>query len=321
MDSPEKRKKMLFVYNPRSGKGLIRNAFFDIIEIFTKGGFDVTCYPTQAPRDGYNKILGEGMDYDVITISGGDGTVSEAVTALMQLPEKIPLGYIPTGSTNDFASSLRITTNLLNAAQDIVDGVYFEYDIGRFDRTHYFVYVAAFGMFTDVSYETPQESKNIFGHAAYIAEAVKRFTMGAYKGMELTVEHDGISESGNFIVGLVSNSTSIGGFKVPMREGVYFDDGLFEITLVRTPTTPIALQQTLNDALMNNLTGKNFLSFKSAKVIFRSNEPITWTLDGEAGGSHTEVEVENCRRAVKLIIKPDDKTDQQQLLDRMNNTE
>ncbi len=308
-------KKMLFVFNPRSGKGLIRSALLDIVDIFTRGGFDVTCHPTQKPRDGYRKILEDGMDYDVVVVSGGDGTMSEAVTALMQLPEMIPVGYIPTGSTNDFAASLRIPTNTLAAAQDIVDGVYFEYDVGQFNRQRYFVYVAAFGIFTDVPYETPQDAKNIFGHAAYIAEGIKRFTLGSYKGMDITVEHDGITETGNFLLGIVSNSTSIGGMKVPMRDGVYFDDGLFEVTLVRTPTTPIALQQTLNDALLNRLTTKNFLSFKSAKVKFTSVEPIAWTLDGEAGGAYTESLAINCRRAIKLIIKPDDKTDQQQEID------
>ena len=133
-----------------------------------------------------------------------------------------------------------------------------------------------------------------------------------------TVEHDGVKDTGNFLLGLVSNSTSIGGMKVPMRDGVYFDDGLFEVTLVRTPATPLALQQTLNDALLNRLNTKNFLSFKSSKVIFTSEEPIAWTLDGEAGGAYTESIAVNCRRAIKLIIKPDDKTDQQREIDSRN---
>lgn len=310
-------KKMLFVYNPRSGKGLIKTAFFDIVNIFTEGGFEVTCYPTQGPRDGYRKILEDAGRFDVLVVSGGDGTMSEAVTALMQLPETVPIGYIPTGSTNDFASSMSIPTNLLSAAQDIVNGVYFEYDVGRFCERSYFVYVAAFGLFTDVAYETPQDAKNIFGHAAYIAEAVKRFTLGSYKGIDITVEHDGITERGNFLLGLVSNSTSIGGMKVPMRDGVYFDDGLFEVTLVRTPQTALALQQTLNDALLNRLTTNNFVAFKSAKVVFKSDEPVAWTLDGEAGGAYTESSVVNCRRAIKLILKPDEKTDQQREIDNL----
>jgi YegS/Rv2252/BmrU family lipid kinase len=233
----------------------------------------------------------------------------------MELPVKIPLGYIPSGSTNDFASSMSISKKMNEAANDIMDGVFFEYDIGKFNDS-YFVYVAAFGMFADVSYETPQHMKNRFGHAAYIAEGLKRIT--SYKGQEMTVEHDGITEKGSFIIGLVSNSTSIAGMKFLIGDNVYFDDGLFEVTLVRTPTSPIALQQTLNDAITNRLNTKNFLSFKTSRVVFRSEAPVPWTLDGEAGGQQTESVVENRCRAIKLVIKPCDLTEQQQEIDAIN---
>jgi diacylglycerol kinase family enzyme len=174
-------------------------------------------------------------------------------------------------------------------------------------------------MFADISYETSQDMKNRFGHAAYIAEGLRR--LGTYKGSEITVEHDGITETGNFLIGLVSNSKSIGGMKILVGDNVYFDDGLFEVTLVRTPDSPIALQQTLNDAIMNRLNTKNFLSFKTAKVTFRSKEDISWTLDGEAGGNHTLAVVENYRRAIKLVIKPGDDTDQQQEIDQLTAAE
>ncbi len=233
----------------------------------------------------------------------------------MQLPDKIPLGYIPAGSTNDFATSMSISKKMSEAAQEIVDGVFFEYDIGRFNND-YFVYVAAFGMFTDVSYETPQDRKNLFGHAAYIAEGLRR--LGTYKGHEIEIEHDGVTERGNFLIGLISNSKSIGGMKFLIGDGVYFDDGLFEVTLVYTPGSPIALQQTLNDAIMNRLNTKNFLSFKTSKLIIRSAEPLSWTLDGEAGGMHTETVIENYRRAIKLVIRQCSDTDQQQEIDNMN---
>lgn len=294
-------RKMLFVYNPRSGKGLLKNSFFEIVEIFTKGGCEVTAYPTQAKFDAYKKIVSSACDYDVVTVSGGDGTLSEAVKALMELPVKIPLGYIPSGSTNDFASSMSISKKMTEAAQDIIDGIFFEYDIGKFND-NYFVYIAAFGMFTDISYETPQNMKNIFGHAAYIAEALKRIT--SYKGITITVEHDGITETGSFLIGMVSNSTSIGGMKFLVSDSVCFDDGFFEVTLVRTPSSVLALQQTLNDAILNRLSTQNFLTFKTSKVVFRSSQPIAWTLDGESGGSHQETVIENCCRAIKLVLNP-----------------
>ena len=307
-------KNMLFIYNPRSGKGLIRNNLFEIMNIFTSGGYQVTTYPTQMPNDCYRLINESGMKYDMVTVSGGDGTLSEAVHALMGLPIKIPLGYIPAGSTNDFASSMSIPKNMEEAAQDIIDGVFFEYDVGKFND-RYFVYVAAFGMFTDVSYETSQDVKNLIGHAAYIVEGIRR--LPNYRGVEMTIEHDGVTETGNFIVGLVSNSKQVAGMKFLLDDSVYFDDGLFEVSLVRTPANPIALQQTLNDAITNRLNTKNFLTFKTSKVKFTTKEPLAWTLDGEAGGSHTEMEISNIRRAIKLVIKPNDNTDQQQLIDEM----
>ncbi len=310
-------KKMLFIYNPHSGKGLIKNNLFDIINIFTEGGYEVTAYPTLASDGAYKMIISSAQEYDLAAVSGGDGTLSQAVNALMQLPVKVPLGYIPSGSTNDFASSMSISKKMTEAAQDIVGGVYYEYDVGRFNADRFFVYVAAFGMFTDIAYETPQDKKNMFGHAAYIAEALKRLSQGAYRGVDMTVEHDGKSESGNFLIGLVSNSSSIAGMKFLVSDSVFFDDGLFEVTMVRTPSNPIELQQVLNDTIINRLNTKHFLTFKTSKVTFRSEEPIPWTLDGESGGSHTFASAENCRRAIKLVIKPDEKTDQQKMIDHI----
>lgn len=307
-------KKMLFVYNPRSGKGLIKYNLYDIINLFTSNGYQVTAYPTQTPMDGYRIISETAQEYDIVTVSGGDGTLSEAVHALMELPGKIPLGYIPSGSTNDFASSMSISKNMLEATQGIINGVFFEYDIGKFNDS-YFVYIAAFGMFTDVTYETSQDVKKLFGHAAYVVEGLRR--LPNYKGIEMTVEHDGITEHGSFILGIVSNSKSIGGMKFLVDEHVYFDDGLFEVSLVRTPTSPIALQQAINDALTNKLSPKNYLTFKTAQVTFTTEEPVTWTLDGEMGGTFKTTTITNCRRAINLVIRPNDSTDMQKEIDEL----
>ena len=181
-------KKLLFVFNPHAGKGQIKDNLCDIVDIFTKGGYEVVTYPTQAKLDGYNKLCQCGQDYDMIVTSGGDGTLSEAVKAMMTFDKKIPLGYIPAGSTNDCAQSLSIPKKMLDAAREIVDGVYFDYDVGKFNG-QYFVYVAGFGAFTDVSYETSQTMKNKFGHAAYVAEGIKR--LSKITGQQMRVEHDG----------------------------------------------------------------------------------------------------------------------------------
>lgn len=307
-------KKLLFVYNPRSGKGLIKQNLFEIINIFTENGYEVTAYPTQRGLDCHDRILEEAEEYDLLVVSGGDGTLSEAVQAIMEGGLTVPLGYIPAGSTNDFAMSMGIPRGMTKAARDIANGVIFENDCGCFNG-RYFSYVAAFGMFTDVTYETPQTTKNILGHAAYVLEGLRR--LPSYKGIELTVEHDGITETGNFILGLISNSRSVGGMAIKALGRSNFDDGLLEISMVRTPTNPIVLQQTINEILANRIGNDHFLVFSASNVKITSAEGVSWTLDGEAGGTHTEVSITCCKRAIKLMIRPDDKTDQQNEIDHM----
>lgn len=293
-------KKLLFVFNPYAGKGQIRNNLCDVVDIFTKGGYDAVVHPTQAPRDGYNKIVAEGSQYDLICCCGGDGTLSEAVKAMMTLNKKIPLGYIPAGSTNDVAQSLSIPKKITDCASSIMNGTFFDYDVGSFNG-EYFVYVAGFGAFTDVSYETPQNYKNIFGHAAYVAEGLKRISK--IRGQEVTVEHDGETISGSFILGLISNTVSIGGMKKLIADGVCFDDGLFEVCLVKTPKNMLELNSLLTEAALNKLTNKNFVTFKTSRLTIKSKESIAWTLDGESGGSHTEVEIINMKQAVRLRMQ------------------
>lgn len=311
-------KKLLFVYNSHAGKGLIKGNLCEIVDIFTKGGYDVTVYPTQAPLDGYEKIKNEAGEYDIVVVSGGDGTLSEAVQGLMEQADKIPLGYIPAGSTNDFAVSMSIPTKMTGAAQNIINGVYFDYDVGEFNG-QYYVYVAGFGAFTDVSYETSQNAKNVFGHMAYIAEAIRR--LPKYTGCSMTVEHDGEIIEGSFILGLISNSISLGGMKKLISDGVCFDDGLFEVILVKTPTSPLALQSLLTEAALNKLSEKNFITFKTSRVIFKSDSDIAWTLDGESGGLHKKVEIINHKQAVRFVIKPDNKTAEQQLINSIDTSE
>ena len=167
-------KRLLFIYNPRAGKGLLKPQLSDIIDIFVKAGYEVVVYPTQAYRDAYKKVLEYEADrYDLVVCSGGDGTIDEVVTGMMHRNVRTPVGYIPTGTTNDFANSLHIPKGLLKAADNAVNGVLFPCDVGQFNED-IFVYVAAFGIFTDVSYETAQDMKNVLGHMAYLLEGMKR---------------------------------------------------------------------------------------------------------------------------------------------------
>ena len=287
-------KKLLFVYNPRAGKEMLKPRLSDVLDIFVKAGYEVTVHPTQAYRDAYYQIKEyEVGKYDLIACSGGDGTIDEVATGMMKRREMgkdvVPVGYIPAGTTNDFAKSLHIPRKPLAAADNAVKGVPFPCDIGKFNDS-VFVYIAAFGIFTDVSYETDQAVKNVLGHMAYILEGAKRiFNIPSYK---IKVEHDGEVIEDEFIFGMVTNSRSVGGFSNMVGKNIVFDDGLFEVTLIKTPKNPIALQ----------VDTKHMYTFKTKKITFDSVEEIPWTLDGEFGGEQDYVEIENVQKAMEIMV-------------------
>lgn len=295
-------KKMLFIYNPNSGMGLLKPKLSDVLDIFVKGGYEVTVYPTQKYHDAVRKMGEYEEQYDLVACSGGDGTLDEVVTGMMKREDKVPIGYIPAGTTNDFASSLHISKNMLEAADTIVNGVPFACDVGEFNED-YFVYIAAFGLFTDVSYETKQSMKNVLGHLAYILEGTKRiFNIPSYR---IKVTHDGETIEDEFIYGMVTNSRSVGGFKGITGKNVVFDDGKFEVTLFKTPRNPMELNEILGALALRKINPKRMYSFKTNEVHFETEEEIPWTLDGEFGGVHEEVVVKDCQKALEIMVKPE----------------
>lgn len=295
-------KKMLFIYNPNSGMGLLKPKLSDVLDIFVKGGYEVTVYPTQKYHDAVRKMGEYEEQYDLVACSGGDGTLDEVVTGMMKREKKVPIGYIPAGTTNDFASSLHISKNMLEAADTVVNGVPFACDVGEFNED-YFVYIAAFGLFTDVSYETKQSMKNVLGHLAYILEGTKRiFNIPSYR---IKVTHDGETIEDEFIYGMVTNSRSVGGFKGITGKNVVFDDGKFEVTLFKTPRNPMELNEILGALALRKINPKRMYSFKTNEVHFETEEEIPWTLDGEFGGVHEEVVVKDCQKALDIMVKPE----------------
>ena len=295
-------KRLLFIYNPHAGKELLKPKLADVIDIFVKAGYEVVAYPTQAYRDAYKKIKKyDSSEYDLIVCSGGDGTLDEVVTGMMKRDrdKREPIGYIPTGTTNDFARSLHIPRGLLEAADNAVNGEVFACDAGRFNDD-IFVYIAAFGLFTDVSYQTKQSMKNVLGHLAYVLEGATRiFDIPSYK---LKVTHDGETIADEFIYGMVTNSKSVGGFRNMIGKNVVFDDGEFEVTLIRTPKNPIALQEIVGALLSSQINTKHIYSFKTGEIHFESVEEIPWTLDGEFGGEHDSVCIKNAKQALKIVV-------------------
>ncbi len=291
-------KKMLFVFNPHSGKGQIRQHLVTILDTFVKGGYEVTVHPTQAQNDAYEKIKACCGNFDAVACSGGDGTLNETIKAIMTSGKRIPLGYIPSGTMNDFASSLGIPKDMPEAAARIALGQLVTVDTGSFNN-EYFTYIAAFGAFTDVSYETSQQMKNMFGSLAYIMEGMKR--LNTAKSYHVTVTHDGETIEDDFIFGMTSNSTSVGGFKGLGGTEVLLDDGVFEVFLIKTPKTLSEFQITINALLKRELESKFFISFKTARVEFHSDGDLPWTLDGEFGGNCRDVVIKNNYRAVDIF--------------------
>lgn len=295
-------KKLLFIYNPNAGKGLIKPKLSDVLDIFVKAGYEVTVYPTQKYRDGYHKVRHFKEQYDLVVCSGGDGTLDEVVTGMMKRTEQIPIGYIPTGTTNDFARSLHIPKDMLKAADTAVNGMVFPCDVGKFNED-IFVYIAAFGLFTDVSYQTKQEVKNVLGHLAYVLEGMKRlYNVPSYR---IKVTHDDQIIEDEFIFGMVTNSRSIGGFRNMVGKSIVFDDGEFEVTLIKTPKNPLALQEIIAALLIEQIDTKHMYTFKASSLKLESLEEIPWTLDGEFGGEHDEVIIENQRQKLRIMVPID----------------
>ena len=293
-------KKLLFVFNPKSGMGLIKNHLLEIVDAMVKAGYDPTVYPTQARGDAIRKVKEDGANYDRIVCSGGDGTIDEVVTGMREANLHIPLGYIPAGSTNDFARTLGIPSDMIKAAHIAVGDHVFPCDVGQFNDDT-FIYIVGFGLFTEISYDTPQELKNALGHAAYILSAAK--SLAAIPSYLMQIEANGEIIQDRFIYGMITNSLSVGGFKGITGKDVQLDDGEFEVTLIKSPTNPLELNE-----IIGYLTGiihetKMVYAFKTNHIQVRSRSSVAWTVDGENGGEHWSVNIKNHHRCINILTK------------------
>lgn len=298
------KKKMLFIYNPRAGKGTVRTMLSYILEEFGRHDMEITVHPTIRSRDAAETMRSEGSRYDLVVCSGGDGTLDEVVDGMMRGGFKVPVGYIPAGSTNDFAGSLGIPREMADAAASIAGGKVFSCDVGRLND-EYFIYVAAFGAFTEVSYSTSQDSKNALGHLAYVLEGMK--SLPAIKNWKLRYESRECSGEGKFLYGMITNSNSVGGFKGITGKNVTLNDGLFEVTLIEDPENILDWPAIVN-ALLNHVDDPHVITFKTSHVEFYSDEEIPWTTDGEFGGSYKTTVLENLTKALPIILgrQPDE---------------
>ena len=285
----------MFVYNPVSGKMDVSRNLSEIVEVFSKD-FLVEIHATDEKGDGYKYIMYNlDENHDCLVCAGGDGTLSESVSALIDNGFDMLLGYIPSGSNNDFAKSIGIPYKMKEAAQAIVSGESRRYDAGRFNESC-FIYVAAFGLFTEVSYKTDQELKNVLGHAAYIVSGISNLDLNKSYSMRV-INGEDVYE-GNFIFGMVTNSLSIGGIKNITGRDTKLDDGLFEVTLVRQVNNINDLNDIVSYFILGDRECEAVIHFTASRLEIISEQEVDWTLDGEYGGNIKEAVIENLHNKV-----------------------
>lgn len=295
-----KQKNLLLIVNPCSGRAKMHTELLKVIEILSHAGYRVTVYPTKAKFDAteYVESLSQD-DYDIIVVCGGDGTLNEVITGMMTASLKIPLGYIPSGTLNEWSSGLRISKNAETAANDITLGKEIQLDIGKFDK-RYFSYTASFGAFTSASYSAPQDIKNILGQAAYFFEGIK--SLANIKPIHLKFTHENGVVEGDFLFGAISNSLSVGGIVKYNKEAVELNDGQFEVLLIRKPDNILKLQPIIDGILMRNFDREGIEFFHTKKVLIESDELVPWTLDGEYAEGQPKMEITNIHNAITFIL-------------------
>lgn len=293
-------KKLLFILNPCAGTKKANKILPELLSLFNRAGYDVLTFITGARGEATQQVIEKAAQVDLIVCCGGDGTFNETVSGLLQSGANTPIGYIPTGSTNDFAGSLGLPLKPLEAAKRIIEGTPQQYDIGTFNG-RYFTYVASFGAFTRSSYATSQSIKNALGHTAYILSGIQDLMQ--IHSIPVALELDGAETfEGNYIFGAVCNSTSIGGVMKLNPSQVDMSDGLFEIMLIRAPKSLGELTECLGAVQKHKYDNCRMITFRSAKSIKITAAPeLAWTLDGEMETGHGEIAIENQHHAITLI--------------------
>lgn len=292
-------KKLLMIVNPAAGKTRSRGPLFDAVSIFSDAGYLVRVYNTTGRGDATSTAASKGGDYDVVVCCGGDGTLNETVSGLLSLDNPPPLGYIPRGSTNDFAATLGLSSDPAEAAKTIVTHQPQQLDIGFWNQRP-FVYVASFGAFTRSSYAAPQSNKNALGHMAYILEGMKDLT--SLRPYKVRITADGENLDGEYLFGAICNSTSIGGLMKLDPSRVVLDDGRFEMLLIPNPKNAVDLQNLLFAVINQQFDAQGLIFRHVSAVTAEPAEDLPWSLDGEYAPSSQRVEILNHRAALRFLL-------------------
>lgn len=294
-------KDLMLLINPNAGREGYRTGLGEVLRIFHEAGYLTTVFFTEGPGDAARLAAENAGNFERVVCVGGDGTLSETISGLMQCPSRPALGYLPMGTANDCAATLGLSRNPVTAARTAAYGRTLDLDVGRFGDNGYFAYVAAFGAFTEVSYETPHEQKQALGHLAYVLWGMA--ALGRLTHRRVRVEYDGGVLEDDFIFGGVTNSTSLAGLvKLPDAADVELSDGLFEVVLVKNPAGPAQAGAVIMDVLASNLHGEYVTLLHSRKVRFIFDEPAPWTRDGEAGGKYGDLTLENIHAPIKILV-------------------
>lgn len=297
------RKRLLFIYNPNAGKKKIKGHLDDIITNLCGDDTELIVSPTTKPGDAKERVIEYGEDEGCIMVacSGGDGTLHEIVNGLMHINRKIPVVYMPMGSTNDFGASLNIPKDMIAASDVARFGVEFPCDIATFNED-YFVYTACFGLFTETSYATPQNIKNLLGHFAYVLNGMTELTN--IKKYNMRVQFDDREEEGSFVFGAVCSTTTIGGVKGLTGKDVRFDDGLYELLLIKDSGI-LETPALITDILLGKLEHKCVVYEKVKSVRFIADDLVPWCVDGEYGGSFDDVSIDVIKQGINIMVPKD----------------
>ncbi len=294
---------LLFTYNPNSGKGAVKQVLSDIISIFTAGGYDVTVHPTVCPGDSLEFITSRGSEFDLIVSSGGDGMLHELAYGIAAGKLSKPCGYIPSGTVNDFASSLKIPRDMVKCAEMIMREHFMPVDLGRFNGG-YFAYISAFGWFTDVSYTTNQKTKSKLGSVAYFLQGLRSFEPKYLREnsgrVKIKWENGEIEDE--FIYCMIGNTYSVGGMKNLVPDGASLTDGMLDCMFIKTPRTLSDIDDINRIIINHSFDSDNIVCIKSAKLEISCEKPFRWTLDGENGGEYTSAEIEVVPGALNIAV-------------------
>lgn len=293
-------KKVLIIGNPSSGHGTFKNSLTDMVTAFCADGYSVEVRVLLKPGDAREYTSTYGASYDRIVICGGDGTVNSVLNGIMELETRPEISIVPMGTTNDYAHSLDIPSSTQGAIIKAVNGTPFDIDLGLFGE-QYFAYVAAFGVFSRVTYETPQEVKNVLGRTAYLLSGLKEFPL---KTTHMRFTWPDGEEEGDYLLGLFTNSISVGGFH-SLFNGAELDDGNLEVTLIKEPKNLADIQRIIEVLLeiktLDEIPGNFITSISTPEITIESDNPVPWSLDGESGGSFNRVTIKNVHKAFTVI--------------------